>query len=385
MRQSLKNVIKKFNQFCVEQSTLTFFLLLIILFGLIVLSHFLRAPKEPESKPVAETKKTLVYSQSSPLYIEASSELKKESVTSIVALAPGIVTNILVRPGQPVAAGSTLVTLTNDYASGGASLGQAIAQNNLFLTQEIERLSQDIRTKEERVIKRDQNLNNNQEDIALNGLKKERANRNVSLANARLNYQLSTISDAVLKPKTLQNGFVQSISVRTGQYVAPGQVVATISTPGGGSFVDAFVASDVAPFIDMTKEARITLKNGQTLNILPEYFSASEDELGMFMIRFMIPSDALNQISASENPLVSLPLRFSHEQVFLAPLDAIFQNNTASTVLLMRDGKAVSQEVTLGSIHGNFVEVISGINQDDQIILNRFVLAGDAVEISAGK
>ncbi len=349
------------------------------------MSHFLRAPKEEENKPAAEIKKTAIYSQKSPLYIAATSELKKESVTSIVALTPGIVTNILVRPGQPVSAGSTLVTLTNDYASGGAGLQQAIAKNNLTLTQEIDRLSKDIRITEERVIKRDQNLNNNQESIALNNLKKERANRNVSLANAQLSYSFAATNDAVLKPKTLQSGFVQSIAVRTGQYVAPGQVIATINTPGEGTVVDALVSSDVAPFVDITKEAHISLSNNKTLSLLPEYFSSSENELGMFMIRFTLPKEYADQISANQNPSISLPLRFSHEQMFLVPLDAVFQNNAGATVLILKDGKVVSQAVTLGAIHGNFIEVQSGINQDDQIILNRFVLAGDSVEVVEAK
>ena len=71
--------------------------------------------------------------------------------------------------------------------------------------------------------------------------------------------------------------------------------------------------------------------------------------------------------------------------MFLVPLDAVFQNNAGATVLILKDGKAVSQAVTLGAIHGNFIEVQSGINQDDQIILNRFVLAGDSVEVVEAK
>lgn len=376
-----KKPYQKLTHWCVEHSTIAFFSLLILLFGCIALSHFLRAPKSEEAKPVRETKQTALYSKDTPVYIEASTELKKEGVTNIVALTPGIVTRILVYPGQAVTSGSTLLALTNDYNSGSAGIGQAIAKNNLFLSQEIERLGKDIRTTEERVIKRSTELNAIQEAVALNNLKKERTNRQVSLANASLNYNLATVSDAVLYPKALQSGFVQSIAVRTGQYVNPGQVLATLSNPRGETILEAFIQSDTAPFVDMTKEAQIVLPGGETIKLLPTYFSSSEDELGMFSIRFVIPAEWANKIPAGKNPLVSLPLRFSHEQTFLVPLDAVFQNSTGATLLVVEDNKAVSRSVTLGTVRGNFVEVLDGMHQEDKVILNRFVLAGDEVLI----
>lgn len=376
-----KKPYRKLTSYVVQHSTIAFFALLIALFGLIALSHFLRAPQAEEAKPDREIKKTALYSQDTPIYMEASTQLKKEGVTTVVALTPGIVTNILVRPGQAVNSGSTLLTLTNDYNSGSAGIGQAIARNNLFLSQEIERLGQDIRVKEERVVKRNSELNQNQEAIALNNLKKERTNRQVSLANANLNYSLASVSDAVLHPKALQAGFVQSINVRNGQYVSPGQTLATLSNPLGETILEAFVQSDTAPFIDMTREAKITLPSGETLQLLPTYFSSSEDALGMFSVRFVIPREWANKIPAGKNPLVSLPIRFSHEQSFLVPLDAIFQDSLGSTVLVVENNQAVSRPVSLGAVRGNFVEVREGIHQQDHIILNRFVSAGDEVEI----
>ena len=40
----------------------------------------------------------------------------------------------------------------------------------------------------------------------------------------------------------------------------------------------------------------------------------------------------------------------------------------------------MSQEVVLGEVVGSYVEVIEGLNEGDQVILNRNIIAGDSVK-----
>lgn len=367
--------------FYTKRSSLAFFSTLIVLFAIIALSHYLRTPDAEPVKPEREPKKTAIYSATSPLYLQATSKVKKDGVTQIVALTSGIVTEIITKPGSAVQSGSTILTLTNDYNSGSTSLENEIAKNNLLLTQEISELDQDIQSNQTDIAESDDALTRREREIELNTLEKARETRKVTLTNAELNYRLTLLNDAVLKPRALSSGFVQSISVQKGDYVAPGTLLATISNPFGTTIVDAFVTSEIASYIDITKEAQITLSDGTVAKVIPTYFSASEDQDGMFMLQFILADDIAKSVPAHQNIKVELPLRFTNQTAILVPLDTVYRNSDSAVVLVNANGKAESRTVTLGHVRGNYIEVISGLNQEDQIILNRFVLAGDSIEV----
>lgn len=367
--------------FYTKRSSLAFFSTLLVLFALIALSHYLRTPDPEPVKPEREAKKTEIYSVTSPLYLQATSEVKKDGITQIAALTSGIVMDIVMKPGSAVQSGSTILTLTNDYNSGTTSLENEIARNNLLLTQEISKLDQDIQSNETEIAESDDALTRREREIELDTLEKARETRKVTLTNAELNYRLTTLNDAVLKPRALSSGFVQSISVQEGDYVAPGTPLATISNPFGTTIVEASVTSEIASYIDITKEAKITLSNGTVAKVIPTYFSASEDQDGMFMIQFILSDEIAKDVPAHQNIKVELPLRFTNQTAILVPLDTVYRNSDSAVVLVNVNGKAESRTVSLGHIRGNYIEVISGLSQEDQIILNRFVLAGDNIEV----
>ncbi len=367
--------------FYTKRSTFAFFSTLAVLFAIIALSHYLRTPEPEAAKPVRESKKTELYSATSPLYLQATSKVKKDGVTQVVALTPGIVTEIIAKPGMAVQNGTTLLILTNDYNSGSASLEKEISRNNLLLAEEIYELDQDIQRNETEIAENDDALTRRGREVELKTLEKARETRRVTLTNAQLNYKLALVDDAVLRPKALNSGFVQSISVKKGDYVSPGTVLATLSNPTGTTLVEAFVTSEIAPFVDMTKEARITLSDGTVVKAVPTYFSASEDQDGMFMLQFILSDEVAKNIGAHENLSVELPLRFTNQSAILVPLDTVYKNSDTSVVLVSVDGKAEAREVKLGHIRGNYVEILSGLSNEDQVILNRFVLAGDTISV----
>jgi multidrug efflux pump subunit AcrA (membrane-fusion protein) len=367
--------------FYTQRSSLAFFSTLFVLFAIIALSHYLRTPEPEAVKPEREAKSTTIYSAASPLYLQATSQVKKDGVTQIVALTSGIVMDIVTKPGSAVQSGTTILTLTNDYNSGTTSLENEIARNNLLLTQEISGLDKDIQSNQTEIAEADDTLTRREREVELRTLEKARETRRVTLTNAELNYRLTTLNDAVLKPRSLSSGFVQSITVQEGDYVAPGTLLATISNPFGTTVVEAFVTSEIASYIDITKEAKITLANGTVAKVIPTYFSASEDQDGMFMIQFILSDEIAKDVPAQQNIKVELPLRFTNQTAVLVPLDTVYRNSDSAVVLVNVNGKAESRTVTLGHIRGNYIEVISGLSQEDQIILNRFVLAGDSIEV----
>jgi len=357
----------------------SFFILLVLLFGVIALGNFLRAPKTDEKAAQAEAKETYLFDTTEPrAFVTVPGKVKKESVVHIVALAPGVVSNILTSPGRSVLSGQTILTLTNDYQSGSAEIQKSIDRENARLTEELAKIDKRIFQLEEKRTKHDDELSDTEEDIELASLKKDRATRKSTLAQNALSVRLSNVSDAVFKPKTFATGTVESIAVKRGDFVAAGETLATISTPRGATTLEAFLDPKTARLFDTTREARVTLGN-ETLSLRPTYFSQSENEDGLFSVLFTLSEDMHNKIVTGEFLKVALPLKSEDEAMILLPIDAIFQDDSHASVLIEQEGKATAVTVTLGNLYGGFAEVSSGLNRGDQVILNRAVISGDRV------
>ncbi len=383
MIKKLRSATAKLNQFAQKNAILTFVIFLVLLFGAIFISHALRTKTTTQETPQAVTKVTKIYSTQSPAYITAVSTLTKETTVPVVALVPGIVQQIFVRPGQAVQTGTVLLSLTNDYNSGNAALQKAIAKNNQELTAQIADLDKEIQKKQETIIRGDDSLSDAAETVALKNLQKARESRKMSVANTDLSYALAEQSDAVLRPRALNPGFVQSIAVRTGNFVSPGTVVTTLQNPNGNTTIEALLPSDVALLVDMSKEARISFR-GKTdvLKLTPSYFSVSENADGMFTVQFQIPEELAASIHLGEEPKVELPLRVATASAMIVPLDAVFKTGDTASVFILQDGHAKAVTVTLGAVRGNFIEVTSGLEKNAQIILNRAVVDGEAVTVA---
>lgn len=379
--QRLKEQFTRLVAFLGKRPATSFFVLLALLFGVIALGHFLRTPDETEKNASVEPKETSLFDTANDTaFLTVPAKVKKENVVHIVALVPGVVSNILTAPGRTVGAGQTLVTLTNDYQGGSTELSKRLAEESARLTTELAAIDKDIFALEEKKTRHDSSITDTEQNIALEQLKKDRATRRSTLEQNALSLQLSNVSDAVLKPKTFTSGTVQSITVRRGDLVSAGQVLATIRATRGATTLEAFLDPKTARIFDTTKEAKLQIGN-EAVSLRPTYFAQSENENGLFSVLFTLSQDVEGKITNGEFLKVSLPLRKDAEALALVPIDAIFQDDKNASVLVERDGKAVSVAVTLGNLYGSFAEIRSGLTADDRIILNRAVLSGDSVAV----
>ncbi|MFZ3031483.1 MAG: efflux RND transporter periplasmic adaptor subunit, partial [Candidatus Moraniibacteriota bacterium] len=128
----------------------SFFVLLVLLFGVIALGNFLRMPETLSDTAAPEAKETAFFDTAADTaFVTVPAKVKKESIIHIVALTPGIVSNILVSPGRPVASGQTLMTLTNDYQSGSSEVAKALARESAALTTTLAKIDKRITELEE--------------------------------------------------------------------------------------------------------------------------------------------------------------------------------------------------------------------------------------------
>lgn len=360
----------------------SFFVLLALLFGVIALGNFLRTPDKLTDNNALIVKETKLFdTESDTAYVTLPAKVKKENVVQITALARGIVSAIHTSPGRSVAAGQTLLTLTNDYQSGSFAIQKNLAEESARLAQELASIDKRITALEEKKIKRDDTLSNTEEALELEQLKRDRAVRKSNLEQSSLSVQLAHQNDAQFKPKTFTSGVVESIRVRRGDLVSAGDVIATLSTPRGTATLEAFLDQETARLFDVTKEAHVTIGD-KTVTLRPTYVSQAENENGLFSVLFHLSENMRDTIVSGEYLQVSLPLKSVDDFFFLIPLDAIFQDDNRASLLVERDGKAASLTVELGNIHGGFAEVRSGLSSGDRVILNRAVVTGDTLSVT---
>ncbi len=358
---------------------LSFFILLVLLFGTIALGHLWRTPQSLSEDAKREPKQTALFDLSqNTAFVTVPAKVKKESIVHLTALVPGIVSGILTSPGRSVVSGQTILTLTNDYQSGGAELKKQLAAQSDALTQEIASIDKRITALKEKQTKHDDSLDDTDEALALDQLKKERALRKSTLEQSQTSLQISQTNDAAYKPKVFVNGTVESIRVKRGDWVIAGQVLATITTPKGATTLEALLDKNSAELFDPSAETSVQIGT-EKFTLRPTYFSRSENENGLFSVLFTLSETMRTKLINGEFVTMDLPLRKSTESLALVPIDAIFQDDSHAWILVEHDGVAEARNVSLGNLHGSFAEILDGVERNSRIILNRSVLAGDTI------
>ncbi|MCW1887936.1 MAG: biotin/lipoyl-binding protein [Candidatus Moranbacteria bacterium] len=368
----------KFLHFLSEKPWVGFFVLLCFLFLIIFTGHTLRAPEETLETPSLQPKPVTLFSNESPLLLTLPAQVKKDSVLQITALAPGIVSRVFVTPGQKVLAGQTLFSLTNDYGSGAASIEKNIAQNNAELAEEVSDLDKKIQSLEEVRIKKDDTLNKSNEAVSLERLQKEREIRRYTLVNSRLNLALALKNDAVFQPKSSLSGTVTSLLVRPGQFVNAGQALATFSANTDTLTLEVSLSPETAWLLDPNQKALLSLPEGdQELSLV--YLSKEENSTGLYTAIFSVPNTKTSALVDNRYVDIRIPLKSKVASATLLPLESIYQDTDSAWVMTLKDGVARAQEVTLGTIYGNYIEITSGLNTESSVILTRGLIEGEAV------
>ena len=66
---------------------------------------------------------------------------------------------------------------------------------------------------------------------------------------------------------------------------------------------------------------------------------------------------------------INIPIK--NQDIILIPLNAVYITQNNNFVFLNKNNIAKKQEVILGEIQNDFVEILSGLDFGDQIILNK--------------
>jgi hypothetical protein len=162
--------------------------------------------------------------------------------------------------------------------------------------------------------------------------------------------------------------------------VSPGTTLAEISATDASTQAIVTVPAAVAQQISKIEPTIIHI-GSQTYSVRPTYISTEATDGALYTITYPIPDDAKAVTTDGDYVNVDIPVGMANTSaaVPFVPLDAIYQTQDKNYLLVVKNGKAETREVTLGNVFGSYAQIQTGLNPGDQVILDRSIVAGDKV------
>lgn len=228
-------------------------------------------------------------------------------------------------------------------------------------------------------------LSNLDKDIALKQLdlqdKMLELNREVS----RINLQIAQVNEGLMFPAAPFSGTVQRVLVKAGQAITPGMPLVVLSEDIANDPVTAiaYVSPDIARRVSRMEETTIHISENISYTVYPSYITGDAVQGTLHAIYFPVPDQYSSQVTERGYIQVDIPIGYSDTSSFIPfiPIDAIYQTKDSNFLFVAEGDTVVSREIELGQIYGSFVEIESGLQNSDKVILDRTVVAGDKVSI----
>lgn len=225
-------------------------------------------------------------------------------------------------------------------------------------------------------------LANLQKEIAITQLDIQSKTLDLNKEISNIQLQLAYVAASYMNPSSPISGVVERVYVQYGQLVAPGTPIALISQTDPDPTVMVQVPREIAKKISMLESSVINV-GPIIFTTTPSYISAEATDGQLYTAYFTIPESYASYVTDKSYITVEIPIGYPDTGSIIPfiPLDAVFQTQDGASVNLFLNKKAKSRDLKLGQVYGRYVQVISGLTQGDQVILNRNIVEGDEIQI----
>ena len=198
---------------------------------------------------------------------------------------------------------------------------------------------------------------------------------------SRLSVVLAQINEAIMYPASPVPGVVERIYVKVGQAVNPGTPIAQITGDSDSLIAVGFVSREIASGVSTAQVSALHFGD-ETYESAPFYVSKDATDGSLYSVQFAIPSDFASQVTDKSYITIDIPVGIANtgSTIPFVPVDSVFQTQDQAFVYVANNGYAESRKIVLGQVLGRFVEVTKGLSEEDQVILDRFVITGDPVK-----
>lgn len=193
-------------------------------------------------------------------------------------------------------------------------------------------------------------------ETAKSNFEKAKANLNMlqaSINKIKLNISYTTIVSPV-------NGFIEKSQQNQGSFVnVSTQFLTNIYT------TDKLHFTVMLPIDNKTKNTKVSINNEEYNATLDFCDPMTEQSSGLVKCRYEFKANKQIEI----NSLGKIILKQAATGLFI-PQSALIQNNNGKSVYIFNKDKAIATPIKTGSWDKKDIQVLSGINKSDEIIIN---------------
>ena len=310
-----------------------------------------KAKNEAQTAIVAQKNSAVLVRTAQAAYQEVNTQYVSNGVFSpkqevkISAETNGKVVKVLVEEGATVGAGQTLAIIEGDKQNVSVSNAQSVYNN----------------AKAE--VARYENA------YATGGVTKQQLDQmKLQLENAKNNLQSARIEATDVYIKASFSGIVNKRLIEPGSYVNPGKElfeIVNVSTLKLTVNVDEKNIGNVKIGQQVLVESSVHPNESWTGVV--SFIAPKADANLNFPVEMEIKNNANNDLKAGMYGVAKFGGNETNN-VFVVPRTAFVGNISSNKIFAAQDGKAVLKDVVAGRNFGDYVEVISGINNGEMVI-----------------
>ncbi len=225
-------------------------------------------------------------------------------------------------------------------------------------------------------------LANLQKDITLKQLDIQDKTLDLNREISKLQLQLARVNEALMFPSAPFSGTVQKVFVRVGQAVSPGMPLVMLSGDNNNHLsANIYAPKEIVQNISSLEPTTFNIA-GKSIDLYPMFISQEAVNGSLYLARYVFTEDVYQEVTDKGYIAASVPVGYQNSGTTIpfVPLDAIYQTQEESYLLLDEKGKATAKKVELGEVYGRFAQVTSGLTGGDAVILDRTIVSGDLVK-----
>jgi membrane fusion protein (multidrug efflux system) len=321
------------------------------LIGIFTVINKNKANNQKQTEIVAQKNSAVVVTAAPVTYKELNAAYTNNGVFApkqeviISSEAAGKVQSVLVKEGAHVSAGQTLAIVKGDKQDVSVSNAQAVYNNAVA---EVARF---------------------ESAYASGGVTKQQLDQiKLQLVNAKNNLRIAQISANDVNVKASFSGIINKRSIEPGSYVNPGQQMFEIVNVG-----------TLKLKVNVDEKSITSVRMGQEVDVIS---SVLPDETFKGVVTFIAPKadGSLNfpvelEIKNNKNNTLKAGMYGTatfgaHQDVraLVVPRNAFVGNISSNQVFVIKDNKAYLTNVVSGRNFGDYVEILSGVNEGENVV-----------------
>ncbi|AOC94495.1 MULTISPECIES: efflux RND transporter periplasmic adaptor subunit [Flavobacterium] len=348
---------------------ITVVIIIVAFFGVSYILNKNKAENEAKTAIVAEknaavsVKVATVKTEDVNLAFTANGNFVPIQELTFSAEKSGKVISVLVKEGDYVKVGQTLLTVRGDVINVNAQAAEAAYQN---AKSDYARYENAFKT---------------------GGVTKQQLDQaKLALTNAQSNYTQAKINVGDTRVKAPINGYINK------KYIEPGSILAGM--PATALF-DIVNVSKLKLNVTVNETQVASLKLGSTVNITASvypdktfsgkitFIAAKADASLNFPVEIEITNNASNDLKAGMYGTATFGSTNQKQNLKVVPRNAFVGSVSSNEIFVVENGVAKLRKVVAGRILGDKVEIISGLNDGETVIVTGQINLqdGNTVEI----